>query len=189
MDPSNVSLYESALEALEEDLEAARTRVRHIESARNSMKAFIGASGPTAGLSSGNPQAHSANGSVYHTAFAVAKGVWDSILACPEQVDACVVMAEVNDGFLDLKDVISLIRKAGLSTADNDRNLKRNLDTRLKQSDRFISIGHYQYYLKGWEPVDLEVRTSTEPETPNVDLPESASAFEPSLNGVNRVEY
>ena len=189
MDRSSISLYESALQALEEDLEVARTRVRQIEAARNSMKAFVGSSGPTADLSFGNSLAHSANGGGYHTAFAVAKGVWDSILACQEQGEACVVMAEANGGFLDLKDVISLIRKAGLSTADNDRNLKRNLDTRIKQSDKFTSIGNYKYYLKGWEPVDLEVTTSTESETPDVDLPESASAFEPSLNGVNTVEY
>ena len=189
MDPSNMPLYKSVLEALEEDLEAARTRVKEIESARNSIKVFVGSSRATGDLSFGHSPAHSTNGSADHTAFAVAKRVWDSILACQEQVDACVVMAEANDGFLDLKEVLSLVRKAGLSTADNDRNLKRNLDTRIKQSDKFTSIGNYKYYLKGWEPVDLEVTTSVESETPDVDLPESASAFEPSLNGVNTVEY
>ena len=189
MGSSNICLYESTLEALESELEAARRRVRQIEAARNSMKAFVGSSGPTAGISTGTSPAHLSNVPAGHTAFAVAKGIWDSILACQEQGEACVVMAEANGGFLDLKDVISLIRKAGLSTADNDRNLKRNLDTRIKQSDKFTSIGNYKYYLKGWEPVDLEVTTSTESETPDVDLPESASAFEPSLNGVNTVEY
>lgn len=80
--------------------------------------------------------------------------LWHSLEAALDQVDACVILAEANAGYLYLGDVLSMMRCSGKTRVDSDRNLKRNLDTKLKASGRFTCLGRYRYYLKGWEPED-----------------------------------
>ena len=82
--------------------------------------------------------------------------------ACTEQVEAAVLIARANQGRIDLREATALLREAGLSNARTDRDLRKNLGTRMIRSGKFIRVDECVYDLVELVPRQREPLVSEE---------------------------
>ena len=75
----------------------------------------------------------------------------EALQMCTTQEDVAMYLAKLNDGVVDLMEATPLIRELGLSTANNDRGLRKNLGTRLVRSGRWAKVGTWKYQQLGWK--------------------------------------